>query len=60
MPTYQYRCAGCNEETTKFWGIQEDVPELFCQACNSSLKRVYSSIGVTFNGSGFYRTDNRR
>ena len=34
--------------------------ELKCDKCNKPIVRVYSSIGVTFNGSGFYKTDNRK
>jgi predicted nucleic acid-binding Zn ribbon protein len=38
-------------------GILEDTPDPFCESCNSALKRVYSNIGVTFRGSGFYSTE---
>lgn len=57
MPAYQYKCTECGIETVRVRGIHEDAPDLFCEECNSSLKRIYSNIGVTFNGSGFYSTD---
>ena len=60
MPVYQYKCADCNEVTEEVRGIAENVPDLFCKTCNLPLKRLYSNIGVTFNGSGFYKTDNRK
>lgn len=60
MPVYQYKCADCNEVTEEVRGITESVPDLFCKTCNLQLKRIYSNIGVTFNGSGFYKTDNRK
>ncbi|MDQ4138249.1 MAG: FmdB family transcriptional regulator [Actinomycetota bacterium] len=58
MPTYSYRCTECD---TAF-----DIQQAFtddalteCPTCNGRLRKVYNSIGVTFNGSGFYRTDSR-
>ena len=60
MPVYQYKCTDCNKVTEEVRGITENVPDLFCKACNLQLKRIYSNIGVTFNGSGFYKTDNRK
>jgi len=32
-------------------------PGYDCGTCNLKLIRVYSNIGVTFNGRGFYSTD---
>lgn len=57
MAIYEYKCKSCNASETISRGIadKEVVPE--CSACNISLSRVYSSVGVTFNGSGFYSTD---
>ena len=60
MPVYQYKCTDCNKVTEEVRGITENVPDLFCKTCNLPLKRLYSNIGVTFNGSGFYKTDNRK
>ena len=60
MPVYQYKCTDCNKVTEEVRGITENVPDLFCKTCNLTLKRLYSNIGVTFNGSGFYKTDNRK
>lgn len=60
MPIYQYKCAECEAVTDVVRGITESAPDLFCQTCNLPLKRLYSNIGVTFNGDGFYRTDNRK
>ena len=58
MPTYSYRCTECD---TAF-----DIQQAFtddalteCPTCQGRLRKVYNSIGVTFNGSGFYRTDSR-
>lgn len=58
MPTYSYRCTACS---TAF-----DVQQAFtddalteCPACQGRLRKIFSVTGVTFNGSGFYRTDSR-
>jgi len=58
MPTYSYRCTEC--------GYAFDIQQAFsdaslteCPECAGRLRKVFSAIGVTFNGSGFYRTDSR-
>jgi putative FmdB family regulatory protein len=58
MPTYSYRCTECS---TAF-----DIQQAFtddalteCPTCQGRLRKVFSAVGVTFNGSGFYRTDSR-
>ena len=60
MPAYDYKCSECNLDFTKVRGMSEYDPGYNCETCNVPLTRVYSSIGVTFNGSGFYKTDNRK
>ena len=58
MPTYSYRCTECE---TAF-----DIQQAFtddtlteCPNCGGALRKVFSPVGVTFSGSGFYRTDSR-
>lgn len=58
MPTYSYRCTECS---TAF-----DIQQAFtddslteCPTCQGNLRKLFSAVGVTFNGSGFYRTDSR-
>ena len=58
MPTYQYRCTECGEDlevVQKF----SDEPLTVCPACQGSLRKVFSPVGIVFKGSGFYRTDSR-
>lgn len=57
MPIYEYKCKKCNKTVTINKALSDLDKEETCSACNSVLNRVYSSIGVTFNGSGFYSTD---
>ncbi len=58
MPTYSYRCTECGEA----FDIQQaftDDSLTECPACTGRLRKLYGTVGVTFNGSGFYRTDSR-
>jgi putative FmdB family regulatory protein len=57
MAIYEYACKSCNQSVTisRSMHDKEEVPA--CISCNIALNRVYSSIGVTFNGGGFYSTD---
>jgi putative FmdB family regulatory protein len=58
MPTYAYACRECGNA---FDAVQSfsDPALTECPACGGTLRKQYGSIGVTFNGSGFYRTDSR-
>lgn len=58
MPTYAYACKSCGH---RFEAVQSfSEPALTeCPECGGALRKEYGSIGVTFNGSGFYRTDSR-
>ena len=58
MPTYSYRCTEC---ATAF-----DIQQAFaddslteCPTCGGKLRKVFSAVGVSFTGSGFYRNDSR-
>ncbi len=60
MPVYDYKCNQCKKEYSISRSIKENDPGYSCAVCKTSLERVYYSVGVTFNGSGFYKTDNRK
>lgn len=58
MPTYAYACKQCGHRFDAVQSFAE--PTLTeCPECGGELRKEYGSIGVTFNGSGFYRTDSR-
>jgi putative FmdB family regulatory protein len=58
MPTYAYACKSCGHRFDAVQSFSE--PTLTeCPECGGPLRKEYGSIGVTFNGSGFYRTDSR-
>ena len=58
MPTYQYRCRDCGEDLEVVQSFTDDALTT-CPACQGSLKKVFSAVGISFKGSGFYKTDSR-
>jgi len=58
MPTYAYRCADCGDSFDIKQSFTDDSLTV-CPACGGKLRKQYGSVGVTFKGSGFYRTDSR-
>lgn len=58
MPTYSYRCRDCENAFDVHQAFTDDSLSE-CPSCGGRLRKVFSAIGVTFNGSGFYRTDSR-
>ena len=59
MPTYQYACTACGH---RFEAVQSfsDASLTDCPECAGRLRKVFSSVGIVFKGSGFYRTDSRK
>ncbi len=58
MPTYQYLCRNCEHRFDIVQSIHDD-PLVVCPECAGTVRRVLHPVGVTFKGSGFYRTDSR-
>ncbi len=58
MPTYAYRCADCDHAFDIYQQFSDDALTE-CPECAGTLRKVFGSLGVTFSGSGFYRTDSR-
>lgn len=58
MPTYAYRCSDCGHAFDIYQAFS-DASLTECPECGGTLRKVFGSLGVTFNGSGFYRTDSR-
>ena len=58
MPTYSYRCTECDNAFDIQQALSDDsLTE--CPSCKGKLRKLFNMVGVTFNGSGFYRTDSR-
>jgi len=58
MPTYEYRCHKCG-----IFEIEQSMneePLTNCPECGAEVKRVISSAGLVFKGSGFYSTDYKK
>ncbi|WP_026374364.1 FmdB family zinc ribbon protein [Agrococcus lahaulensis] len=58
MPVYAYACAACGHAFDARQSFDEPALTT-CERCGGALRKQYGSIGVTFNGPGFYRTDSR-
>jgi len=58
MPTYEYKCIKCGrfdiEQSIK------DKPFSKCPKCGGNIKRLISSSGIVFKGSGFHVTDYKK
>ncbi|MEJ8280344.1 FmdB family zinc ribbon protein [Pseudonocardia spirodelae] len=58
MPTYQYACTACDHRFEAVQAFSDDALTT-CPNCGGKLRKVFSSVGIVFKGSGFYRTDSR-
>jgi putative FmdB family regulatory protein len=58
VPTYSYACTACEHH---FDTVQKftDASLTDCPQCSGRLRKLFSSVGIVFKGSGFYRTDSR-
>jgi putative FmdB family regulatory protein len=66
MPVYEYKCKKCEaifEAEQKMaddpYKIHNDVADKDSHDCGGDLVKVFSSIGIVWKGSGFYKTDTR-
>ena len=56
MPTYPYACTACDHRFEQVQAFSD--PSLTeCPECGGRLRKVFSSVGIVFKGSGFYRND---
>lgn len=58
MPTYSYRCTECDNAFDIQQAFTDDSLTV-CPVCGGALRKVFSAVGISFSGSGFYRTDSR-
>jgi putative FmdB family regulatory protein len=59
MPTYQYACIACDHAFEAVQSFSDDALTV-CPECKGEIRKVYSSVGVVFKGSGFYKTDSAK
>ena len=60
MPTYEYKCTTCEER----FEIEQSIKEATLKTLpgddhKHQLKKVFSPVGISFKGDGFYRNDAR-
>lgn len=59
MPTYEYRCKECGEELEVVQAFTDDALTT-CPSCGAeALRKIFGAVGISFKGSGFYKTDSR-
>jgi putative FmdB family regulatory protein len=58
MPTYEYRCKDCGHEFEAVQSFTDD-PITVCPTCGGTVKKRFGNVGISFKGSGFYKTDTR-
>lgn len=58
MPVYAYACASCDNAFDVRQSFDEAALSV-CDRCGGALRKQYGTIGVSFNGPGFYRNDSR-
>lgn len=59
MPIYEYKCRKCDKVFEEFQSIH-DKPLKYCGICKGRLQKVFSSVGISFKGAGFYSTDSKK
>ncbi len=58
MPTYAYACTACDNRFEVQQSFTDDSLT-DCPDCAGRVRKLFSSVGIVFKGSGFYRTDSR-
>ena len=58
MPTYEYRCKDCGHEFEAVQSFTDDAISV-CPECGGTVKKRFGNVGISFKGSGFYKTDTR-
>lgn len=58
MPTYAYACKDCGHTFDAVQSFTDDALTA-CPECQGALRKKFGAVGVSFKGSGFYRTDSR-
>ena len=58
MPLYEYRCTRCDH----LFEVHHEVGGTPgpCPVCGGPARRVFTSVGLIFKGSGFHITDYRK
>jgi putative FmdB family regulatory protein len=56
-PRYDYKCEACGAHEVIAHGFHDEGShDCFDEKCKGTMVKVYSPVGVIFNGPGFYKT----
>jgi putative FmdB family regulatory protein len=58
VPTYEYVCKECEQQLEVVQKFTDDALTT-CPACSGPLRKIFGNVGISFKGSGFYKTDSR-
>ena len=59
MPTYVYRCLECDDKFEVQQSFTDDALTVCICEKAAPVRKVFTPVGVTFKGSGFYKNDSR-
>ena len=59
MPTYEYVCKQCGHLFEIVQSMRDD-PLTECPECGGELRKIFAPPAISFKGSGFYATDQRK
>jgi len=59
MPTYEYECLECKHKFEAFQSIKDEALKE-CPKCGKDVRKLFSSAGIIFKGSGFYVNDYKK
>ena len=57
MPAYDYKCVLCEHVKEVNKPINDATMVELCDKCGAAMIKQFSSFGIQFKGSGFYKTD---
>ena len=57
---YEYKCGNCQATVEVERSMHAEASNPTCSDCKEIMNRVWTSAPVTFKGSGWYSTDNRK
>ena len=58
MPIYEFQCTKCKEVFEELVNVGQKTHK--CPVCGGKGKKIMSTVGIIFKGSGWYCTDNRK
>ncbi len=57
MPIYEYTCDACSQSLELMQKITDAAPESCPHCGKKTLRRIFQSLSLQFQGSGFYIND---